>query len=353
MVADANLEDGRCGDPRINAYVQIPNGRYAHTYSGGDGNTSWGGRNYLAGEASSGQFNEVKNWPDGNSVTNSPRGVKAASETDLPTMAAARAQRYTNAVARINDTGSYTNVAELGNIFDPMQWRINLFAGATDVTASTAPSATSGGGNSLRVGRAEHPRFAKDGTRASQLLDLFAVESTENPASAFAGRININTASTNALRALAAGVYHTSDPALVPGGKGFVIPPAAVDGFIRGVERFRQNKVFFSPSQLATIARDDSAWPDSAVFGNRSLAGITQWSDAAAEEWFAKIYALSTVRSRNFLVYAVGQAVNPNNPSQVLSEAIMVFQIYMEPDRSGGSSGPFRVRPKIVQSWVL
>jgi hypothetical protein len=39
---------------------------------------------------------------------------------------------------------------------------------------------------------------------------------------------------------------------------------------------------------------------------------ITQWNDQAAEEWFSKIYNLSTVQSDNYRVYIVAQLVDTN-----------------------------------------
>ena len=60
-----------------------------------------------------------------------------------------------------------------------------------------------------------------------------------------------------------------------------------------------------------------------------------QWSDAAAEEAFARVYNSSTVRSRNFRVWVVGQAVAPtaatNLSPEVLSEVRRVYTIFADP----------------------
>jgi hypothetical protein len=34
---------------------------------------------------------------------------------------------------------------------------------------------------------------------------------------------------------------------------------------------------------------------------------ITEWNDQAAEEWFSKVFKLSTTYSRNFRVYVIAQ----------------------------------------------
>jgi hypothetical protein len=99
------------------------------------------------------------------------------------------------------------------------------------------------------------------------------------------------------------------------------------EAFAQGVMRFRAKYPFYSPSQLAFIGTDPTwpntnTWPTNAVFGNTNTIslvtnsvntltstslGITDWNDQAAEEWFAKIFKLSTVYSRNFRVYVIAQ----------------------------------------------
>jgi hypothetical protein len=346
---DANRGEGRVGDPRIGRHVSVL--RRNHTYAPAS-RTSWGGRNYAAplNEA----FNEVKNWSDGTYIATSPAGRPAASVNQLPTEAADLATKYPHAPSKISNAGAYTNLAELGNIFDPIQWNINSVAGRGDVVGDTPSSATAGGGHTLRVGRAEHPRFAQDGARASQLLDLFSISSTvgpnaERPLANTRGKINLNTASPNVLRALAAGVFHQSDPALLPNGQNFVVPPSAVNEFVNAVVAFRAGKPFFSPSELSQLTTGQQA---GSIFGNKAVAGVQEWSDAAAEEWFSKVFPLASVRSRNFLVYVVGEALQPSDETKVLSTCRMVYQVYMQPvrDQAGLTTG---VVPRIIRSWSL
>jgi hypothetical protein len=104
------------------------------------------------------------------------------------------------------------------------------------------------------------------------------------------------------------------------------------EAFAQGVMRFRAKYPFYSPSQLAFIGTDTNwpntaTWPSNAVFGNTNKIAIvtnsvnssafatnnvTEWNDQAAEEWFSKIYGLSTTLSRNYRCYVIAQLVNSN-----------------------------------------
>ncbi|NBR46534.1 MAG: hypothetical protein EBT68_05395, partial [Verrucomicrobia bacterium] len=124
-----------------------------------------------------------------------------------------------------------TNIFELGRIFDPMQWKtavpmtpaVPQATNPTNITSTSIADFQQGGGNTLRVGRAEHQRFAFSdrfgtdpvpflGQSAVSLLDLFTVMDPTTGESA--GRININTAPRAVLAALAGGISLTNDPAM-------------------------------------------------------------------------------------------------------------------------------------------
>jgi len=105
---------------------------------------------------------------------------------------------------RISNEGRYYSVTELGNIYDPVMWRPNfspppasgklvtqnllgkdfqtmekyVLSIGSDATGATLEERKMGaqhfgGGNSLRIGRLEHPKFDQPGMRAAQLLDIF------------------------------------------------------------------------------------------------------------------------------------------------------------------------------------
>jgi hypothetical protein len=95
-----------------------------------------------------------------------------------------------------------------------------------------------------------------------------------------------------------------------------------VAAFTNGVMKFRQTYPFYSTSQLPFISTNygsanwTNTWNASAVFSTNTgcgLKGITELNDQGMEEWFSKIYGLSTVQSRNFRIYVYAQMVNSNN----------------------------------------
>jgi hypothetical protein len=352
------------GDPRAQLFLRDPlrSQNYTNRYS------SPGGRNWEKYWVDQSRFPESEVnprllWPDNGHTNTADRGGSPTGYDQNPDTFT-RAPVTNNHVMRRNDSGSFTNVVELGNVYDPFQWGDSaaLPAGVNDqpgmwtnLTTSATPDARFGGRNTLRVGRWEFSRFTNNGSRSSQLLDLFAVGPTNGAGhvvSRIPGRINLNTASTNALRALAAGVFHSSDPELLPNGTNFVIPTNAVSAFVTGVTARRSQRPFFTPSELA-MAATNSSWPAGAVFGNSNLATVRGWNDGAAEEWFAKVFPLSTVRSRNFAVHVVGQALQTNNLSSVLSSVNSTFQIHVEPVRNTNNGTISNCIARVLQAWTL
>jgi hypothetical protein len=340
------------GDPRIMFYLNDNQDQI--TYANG---SSFGGRNLRANISSANNFYQVTPslWPDGGH--NSPAG--AAAGTLMPTSVPLAA--YTNIPpSRISDSSTFTNICELGSIFDPIQWRDPTFRTTsgfgsepnggqwTILTTNATPDNRFGGGTSLRIGRAEHPRFAfvklkatdtypvpNMGQSAVALLDIFSVsDSYDN-----GGKINLNTAPAPVLRALAGGVTLTNDSGMKPSST-LTVPNSMTEAFAQGVMRFRAVNPFLTPSQLAFIATDygitnptashwTNTWPTNAVFGNTNPTifltnapgntlgttasmGVSAWNDQASEEWFSKIYNLSTVQSWNYRTYVVAQLVNTN-----------------------------------------
>lgn len=345
--------DPAVGDPRATIYLSRPSDATAWN------RTSFGGRN---DRGISGQpYGAVspRTWPD--SGHDSPAGISAPSQATLPVTITPAA--YSNIPpSRISNLGFYSNITELGAVFDPIQWSVpaltNWQGRWTNLPAGASADNGYGGGNSLRIGRAEHPRFTADGQRAAQLLDLFAVGPTNTNGIVLRqtpGRINVNTASSNVLIALAAGVNHVSDPALQPNSTNYFPPATAFRAFAQGVTNFRSTRPFLSVNQLPSISTNGSAaeWPTNAVFGNSnsSVYGVSAWNDAAAEEWFSKIHQLATVRSRNFLIHAIGQSLATNSPNTVLSSFRMAMQVHVAPVRTNGVTTNSRI--EFLQTWGL
>lgn len=280
--------------------------------------------------------------------------------------------------------GPMLNVLELGNIFDPIQYETSVLTTSankqppypTNITTGSLTNWQQGGGNTLRIGRAEHQRFAftnmygnsvppipNMAQSSAALLDLFCVTNGTNvsggPYSLGGGKINLNTAPAPVLRALAGGILLTNDPSQVPANT--AIPANMAEAFAQGVMRFRSKYPFLTPSHLSFIGTDPSwpntaNWPDNAVFGNTNLItlaaapgntfadariNVTAWNDQAAEEWFSKIYALSSCQSHNYRIYVVAQLVATNSSGQTNAIGPLVkkyFQIYA---RNGSKVNPY------------
>jgi hypothetical protein len=333
------------GDPRAQYFLSgsLRNHNYVNSYA------SPGGRNverYNIASFPESEVNPAKFWPDCGHANNSEWGGNPTQYSDDP------GGSITNSVTSVsnnyvmvrNDSGTFTNICELGNIYDPMQWSDQSGSGVsgqpglwTNLTAAATPSTLYGGRTTLRIGRPEFTRFAFTNltgasvatpnmmASAAGLLDLFCITNQYDES----GLVNLNTAPAPVLRALAGGVGWNKDLAQLPTANR-TLTNGMAEAFAQGVMRFRAKYPFYSPSQLAFIGTDSNwptTWPTNAVFGNTnniSLAtisgnslpstsiGITEWNDQAAEEWFSKIYGLSTTLSRNYRCYVIAQLVNSN-----------------------------------------
>ncbi len=334
-------------------------------------------------------------WPDGGHDSAVGNFRMTTSHSALPTdqskwpIHEVPPPEVCNAPQRISNAGRFFSPTELGHIFDPVMWlpvysdlegvpgsgeedtevllRLNssFYRPAMptrrqhwpDVTRWSQASAHYGGGNTLRIGRPEHERFDKPGWRASRLLDLFHVGQpfsdgeTERSGNLVKihGHVNLNTASEDVLRCMAAGGL-SRDPRLCrvmdaahdtahslaaqtePLEIGAPMEESLADVVARAIVR---NRPYASPSELAEI-KDEEGRP---IFGNKQLhddGESLQWSDAAAEELFARVHDASTVRSRNFRVWVIGQALDGSveNP-EVVAESRRVFTVFSDPGERG------------------
>ena len=212
-----------------------------------------------------------------------------------------------------------------------------------------------GGGQTLRIGRPEHSRFAFTnldssktsypvpslGTSAAGLMDLFCTTNVYN----WAGKININTAPLPVLAALAGGITLSKDANI----KGSTMNSQMVSAFTNGVAQFRSTYPFISPSQLAFISANygstgwtnSSVWTQNAVFGTNTfggLKGVTSLNDEGREEWFAKIYNLTAVQSFNYRIYVVAQLVDTNGVPKG-SMMRKYYQVYLRNNTPQGGTG--------------
>jgi hypothetical protein len=215
-----------------------------------------------------------------------------------------------------------------------------------------------GGGSSLRIGRPEHSRFAFTnlitpsptsypvpalGTSAVGLLDLFCVTNTYD----WGGKININTAPLPVLAALAGGITLNTGNYDITGGGSAPANADMIRAFTNGVAKFRNTYPFITPSQLAFISSDygttnptahwTNTWPTNAVFATNTgtagsipggLLGPTAMNDEGREEWFSKIYNLTTVQSFNYRIYVKAQLTDTNGAPKG-PEIRKYYQLYL------------------------
>lgn len=356
------------GDPRGTYYINgvLDPQDYAQ-------NASWWGRHYIAPESTSGVRNwfvsetRLAAWPDGGhhdatdrafsmalvppvgDSTAARRAKRAFVPADVP--AGSRVSQPEKAPARISNAGTLRSITELGHVYDPIQWRPRWDPGAE--TAATVeekwrklgsdPSspqdmeadASYVAPSTLRIGRGEYSVFDLPGLRAWQLLDLFTLEDNVPTQ----GRVNINTASREVLRALGAGIALSADPRIEPAalrGAGNHFGPFQERQADLLADAIIQSRPFLSSGALsnAKITLDGErqnffgnpeVWPE----GQRPA----RWLDAAAEEYFARLYGLVSVRSRNFRVFVTGDALDASG--RVLSRSRWEYQITVEPRRGG------------------
>lgn len=314
-------------------------------------------------------------WPDGGH--NAPVGTWTPGTTETTEPTAARfdlphtVEMAESAPQAISSRGRFYSASELGRIFDPVM-HVPTFDNPAHTTSLvqnglmppgiswpavniSQPSDFHGGGNTLRIGRPEHPAFdstSHRGMHAAMLLDLFHAgqphspdaDEREGPLVRIAGHVNLNTASREALRAMAAGLL-TMDPALAeqlqPNHDSSMHPPiapltlAAPQSTLeadRIADAIIQSRPYVSPAQLAFVRETDGTQ----IFGNRQLYDKNErieWSDAAAEEIFARVHESATVRSRNFRVWIVAQAVNTraDGTIEVLAETRKSHTLFADP----------------------
>ncbi|MFZ9935426.1 MAG: hypothetical protein ACO3JG_00050 [Luteolibacter sp.] len=292
------------------------------------------------------------------------------------------------APTRLSNLGRFLSVTELGRTYDPVMWRVRTSTSNRpgypwgDVLASSAASADHGGGNTLRIGRPEHPRFDEPGQRAAHLLDLFHAgrprsenaDERAGPLVEIAGHVNLNTATREALRMMIAGrlgqdpemrrfINDSHDQAAgrryprVQKLSGSTLPDLTeVSGRI--ADAILRTRPYAGTGELAN-AREQNG---TRVFGNeRVFSGFTgsgypllQWTDSAAEETFARVFEAATVRSRNFRVWVIGQSVAPaatiSATPEVLAEVRKVFTVFADPGErdSNGVPDPAKFRLRIL-----
>jgi hypothetical protein len=334
---------GQFADPRASWYISAP-------WPAADYVTSsyWGGPH----------LNMIPlNWPDsGHAFTYT--GVQPSGPGLYPTDIMASptpAPDPNKGISRLStsNSGTLASIAELGNVWDPAQLSytvVNPGGALPDIPDTATRSTIGAGGHTLGIGRPEFSMFDQNGMRAWQLLDVFSSKTANTNFTNTAGLVNINTASRDVLRSLAAGILQNSDSAIQPPSlQGNLYPPTSTAGTapsasVQQADRFADavmnSRPLLSTSSLSAI-RDSQGNP---FFGNpnqylnSTQTPPTEWNDPGREELFTKIYNLATTRSRNFRVFVTGQSLDKNG--NVLSTVTKVYHVFIKPNRDNTPGSP-------------
>lgn len=359
------------GDPRMSKYIRI--GQAVNDYPG---NYSPNRRNVRLESLYREDCHRIhgrvlpSEWPDGGHDAAIPGGFYTTSNRRLPDDAR-YFEKFSPALAeeapmKISNAGRFYSAVELGRTYDPVQWETGEAGSGKRnpenkpwplVEEGAIPSAARGGGNSLRIGRPEHPAFTAMGVPAWRLLDLFhAGNPGGNGREALVprgGRLNLNTAGKPALRAAVYGAL-LMDPALAKrtadehDAETMRPPPeksrlddaeisALADRISEAIIQTRREKPFATPAEILTAADGDGV-----VFGNRELISDgkkLQWNDAAAEELFGRLYEAGSVCSRNFRIWVIAQALETRiseveydaRAPEVLAEVRKNYTVFIDP----------------------
>jgi hypothetical protein len=371
------------GDPRMAYYIKVYQAANAFpkNYSPNSRNIRWDIYDKDGPQKMEPQGRVLPSeWPDGghNAACSGIGGARNDDdqlEPDDPVFMTRAGSQVADALAeeapmRISNRGRFYSATELGRVFDPVQWQVDKPEISAkkwgDVSIGAMKDSRWGGGNTLRIGRPEHPMFDQEespGMAAYRLLDLFHVGHSqsglraerEGPLVKIQGHVNLNTASREALRAIAYGAL-VMDPKLeieTSDVHDVVTRMAAptelyemtdqeigdeADRVVGAILESRKTKPLMSTSDLARI-RDEAKPMGSLVFGNKALmrdGKKVSLSDSAAEEMFGRFYEATTVRSRNFRVWTIGQCVAPERNEanlKVLAETRKAYTIFADPGK--------------------
>lgn len=384
------------GDPRMAFYNQAPQdaNAYPDNYSPNRRNVRWGtiySKDSANKPKPQGRVMPSE-WPDGghnssydnNSFYTTDERINPDDACFFPaTTSILHNPVAAEAPMRISNRGRFYSVTELGRIYDPIMWKTLMPKGANlpwgEVENTSESSGDYGGGNTLRIGRTDHPRFKSNpGMDAHRLLDLFhtgistseMAEKREGNTSLIAGHVNLNTATRDVLRALVIGAFqmdpnisqrsseiHSTPGLMAPPISPLKLTPQEINDYANQIANAillaRKNKPFASPSEIANARGSDGK----SVFGNKELlpnGDKIQLSDSASEECFARIYESATTRSRNFRIWVVAQAISPcntitDNP-EVLAEVRRSFTAFADPGlrKPDGSIDPKKTKFRIL-----
>ncbi len=361
--------NGNPGDPRAAYYIRAAQDESAyHTRAVVGGRTI---RQGLQGKT----YGEVKPsyWADPGFDDAPGRFVGNGNTIPTSVQPTASNPRYAPSHIANYPDSNYRSITELGHLYDPALWQqypgqesqTNLDSSVktklSKIDSSSSPgSGHFGGGLSLRIGKKEFERFDTPfadrftaRAKATDLLGIFATEETRSTK----GLVNINTATREVLRSLGAGIqmnrpeytrtatsepYNAeSNPATIYGPTTAVNSTDREDGDVFA-DAVIANRPFYSEHELAgrllappISASAEFIWGNPASWKNPADRP-TVWRDAEAEEYLRQIYDLTTVRSRNFRIHIIGQAVNSDGIPVATQRSTV--DVFLEPVRDPATS---------------
>jgi len=363
------------GDLRNTIYTSLPTsatlGHTAHSFAT---TATFGGANVIQRSSADWMQNPEAKFPDGaynpTIFGRAPSGsgaystllpgehgyVTEAQELDTQTPA----QPYTTQTAEdqkrylqhISNQGAYISLGELGNIYDPAQWRglkrqttharqLSLNEETLDPVYSITRTPTYsdygqdeareeldnfGGGATLAIGSPEFNAYDPDvdnervGYEAARLLDLLRVRESSFRSSK--ARINLNTAPQRVIESLFAGFTHDDD-LVCHGGEGFTRQPKALgkdavaSGWSRGIVEHRGRQPYLSLSDIALtkaslqvgaelyemyLFGEKAMYEANASDANLDLTSFV-WNDRGREECFRRMNELFTTKSRSYRLH--------------------------------------------------
>lgn len=375
------------GDPRASIYARPRLGLSDdHRVLSFEKSATFGGPNhYLIGQVNSRQTNFESKFPDGNynagflaelpplrgnittrngnsnylpgeygyieDTRDQPLNTKNP-DVPYPEPKSDHKDRY---LQKISNRGSYYSLGELGNIFDPAQWKKlkRQTSHQNDLLPNDGNDSTDfkrkksgryedfrgdlvaeelddyGGGITLAIGSPEFNAFdpyadpsydpTKKGGRfcyeAARLLDQFRI--THSPLRSLKSRININTAPPKILQAIFAGFTHEHDR-IIHQGISFTQQPKSLgskdvaSALVDGITQQRAKGPYVSLSDIALTRGEYDLYGkkthlyvfgEAGLYKKRKIFDSHLWSDVGREELFTKVNDLFTTKSRSYRIH--------------------------------------------------
>jgi hypothetical protein len=306
----------------------------ASTYLG----TAWNGfpGSGTTGTPGSHAYNPASMWTNcDNYLIDPPEGVNPKTVATTPDQCSST--YTTNYAWNAPDYISNTNMAsigELGNVYDPAHvnnfldtnnwaygtsWHTGALSGSGNGTYYMSPLQV-GGARSLRIGAPDYTVSGPPGTgwdvageRAISLLDLFTVNSTNLAMGGVGGRVNPNTASTNVLAAMFAGIRVNSDTNSAGANLFTMANPTDMAAQLIA-KRPYSGLSDLSKAMRAVFYLDSHYSPDWQV--SPSNPYDFNYINRVRQEAFGKWIQHVTLQSHRYRVYVIGQVLdNKLNPT--------------------------------------